>query len=140
MMADRIEREIDEILSRLGDESPQPARRPIPIGSVHRRQPRRLARARLRIDPATLMFSGAAVMLVGLVLSAVVGWLIWIAFAGVMMFLAAFFISFARGWPQAPRRTGSAPPSEGVFWRDRYIRYDEPDGGAVTRIKRKFRR
>lgn len=139
-MADRIEREIEEILSRLGDDQPPAGRQPIPIKSGRRRKQHRGHRIQFpwRIDPPVLMFAGAGVMLVGLVLSAFAGWLIWVAFAGVLMFLAAFFVSFARGWPKAPN--AQSRPSAGVFWRDRYIRYDEPEQGPLARIKRKFRR
>lgn len=145
VMADRIDREINEILEKLGDEPEQKGkpRKPIPISSVRRKaQPPSPGTPKgplfPRIEPATLMFSGAGIMLVGLVLSSFVDALIWAAFAGVLMFIAAFLISFARGWPQTPQASGR--PAEGVYWRDRYIQYDGAGDSSWDRIKRKFRR
>ncbi len=86
------------------------------------------------------MFTGAGVMLLGLVLSAFSGLFVWAAFAGVVMFIAAFLISFARGWPASGRRGGGTQPSGGVYWRDRYIEYDPVDDSAWARFRRRFRR
>jgi len=146
---DRIEREIEELLNQL-DEPGEEQTSPIPIGS--KRQAQRPSQPPKRgkpdrgplipmpsgLDPATLMFAGAGVMLAGLLLSTFAEWFILVSFAGVVMFIAAFLISFARGWPRAPRSRRQS--TQGAYWRDRYIKYDESDEGTWARIKRMFRR
>jgi hypothetical protein len=80
------------------------------------------------------MFTGAALVVGGLVLANVAGPLIWVSFAGVLLFLGAFLASFFRHTP------AQAAPPGGVFWRDRYIEYEPSSPGLFDRIKRTFRR
>ena len=143
-MADRIEREIEEILSKLDESNPpEPARRPIPIQSRRKRGPspvsrlgNKVASRPTNLTPATLLFAGAGIMLAGLVLSAIWSPFIWAAFAGVLLFMAAFAWSFLR--PGGARR---ASQPKGHYWRDRYIEYDAPSqAGVISRFKRAFRR
>lgn len=140
VMADKVEREIEEILARLENELP-PAddRKPISILSRGRRQAPRAPRpspfrALHRINPTSLMFTGAGLVVGGLVLSNAWGPLIWVSIAGVVLFLGAFLSSFVRERPAA------APAQKGVYWRDRYIEYAPPSPGLKGRIRRFFRR
>ena len=151
-MSDRIEREIDEILSRLNDDGEPPSgdgdREPIPIESRRRRQPRRSLASRMSaafslpairtggLTPTSVLFTGAGIMIVGFILTAIWGALIWLSFAGVALFAAAFIWSFVR----SPRRGGSAKASQGAYWRGRYVEYRPPAPGMLSRIKRAFRK
>ena len=141
-MADRMEREIEEILSKLDVDAPKQDRTPISI-MARKKKPRaattstaRAVRWRPSASPAVLLLVGAGVMIAGLVLSNVWGPLIWMAFAGVLVFLGAFVLSFRRSSPQQ----GSATAPRGHYWRDRYIEYDTSEHDLVSRIKRRFRR
>lgn len=138
-MADRVEREIEEILAKLDDELP-PEKRPVSILSRRKRKatpapraPRPPSRVLSRITPAAAMFSGAGLVVGGLVASNAWGPLIWVSMAGVVLFVGAFLSSFLREKPAA------ASP-KGVYWRDRYIEYEPASPGLLDRVKRIFRR
>ena len=146
-MPDKMEREIEEILAKLDNEAPRsPLAEKAPVSILSRRKhtPGAAARARAKtssllsgINPATLLFLGAGVMIGGLVFSTVYGPLIWASFAGVVMFLLAFVWSFRRT-PRYTRSAGSTP--QGHYWRDRYIEYQPQSSSLSERIKRRFRR
>ena len=109
-MPDRIDREIEEILARLGEDSPKRGEEPISLDERRRQKKapvasRAVAALGLSLSgptAASMLFTGAGVMVVGLILSAIWGTLIWVAFAGVVLFVAAFIWSFVR--PSARRR------------------------------------
>ncbi|KAA0229906.1 hypothetical protein EDM76_11710 [bacterium] len=139
-MADKVEREIEEILARLENELP-PAEEKKPISILSRRQrpatraPRSSPlRGLRRISPTSLMFTGAGLVVGGLVLSNAWEPLIWLSMAGVVLFLGAFLSSFVREKP------ASTPAQKGVYWRDRYIEYEPASPGLKDRIRRLFRR
>lgn len=140
-MADRMEREIEEILSKLDVDAPKQDRTPISIMARKKKSPpapRLTTRLRSRLPqatPAFLLLAGAGVMVAGLILSNVWGPLIWMAFAGVIIFLGAFTLSFRK-----TSVAGSGAPARGHYWRDRYIEYDAPQRDLVSRLKRRFRR
>lgn len=142
-MPDRIEREIEEILERL-DDLPGEGRSPIPIGTRKKRtappkEHRAPSRSPLpKLDPSTLLVTGAIVMAVGLFLATVADGFIWLAFAGVVLFLAAFLLSIYR----SDRSSSSMPgrSGRGAFWRDRYIEYEPSQPSAWGRFIRRFRK
>ncbi|MCX7616575.1 hypothetical protein [Tepidiforma sp.] len=136
-MADRIEREIEELLAKLENELPEGGRQPISL--EERRRQRRKRRSFPKpslpaVNPASLLLSGAGIMIAGLFLAMFWSPLIWLSFAGVVIFIAAFLLSF-RNRPAGAARGGR--PGQ-VFWRDRYIDYGPPDRGS--RFKNPFRR
>jgi hypothetical protein len=143
-MPDRVEREIEEILAKMDDE-PAPSRatsrEPIPLRPRARARttsaPLSRGMAMPAINPATLLFGGAGIMLVGLVGATFVDGLIWLSFAGVLLFMVAFVWSLTRR-PIAGR--GPAPAPRGTHWRDRYVEYEPPRAGGVERFKRMFRK
>lgn len=152
-MPDRIDREIEEILERLGEEPPKRGERPPqrgeePISLDDRRRRRKAplsSRATAAVGfslsgptPASMLFTGAGVMVAGLILSAIWGVMIWIAFAGVLLFLAAFVWSFLR--PRRRAGVTSQPAAKGGRWRGRYVEYEPPPPGVLARIRRAFRR
>ncbi len=136
-MADRVEREIEEILAKLDGELPpakQPGRAPVSIVSRRRRRPRAAFKVpRPRVSPAGLLFAGAGIMLFGLVGASFWPPAIWLSFAGVIVFLGAFVSSFFR-------TPAERPQPKGVFWRDRYIEYAPANESAFARLKKRFRR
>ena len=146
-MTDKMEREIEEILAKLDPEKPragQPDKTPVSILSRRKRGPKPGARASRRtggpldgVNPTTLLFTGAGIMVAGLILSSVYGPFIWASFAGIVVFLAAFLWSFRR----TPRSSGGgASAPRGHFWRDRYIEYTPATPSFGDRIRRRFRR
>lgn len=147
-MADRIEREINEILEKLEslpDDGVTPDRRPISIAEHREDRQRRMkppggggVRKRLPtlpLNPTHALLAGAGTVVGGLILSNLWAPLIWAAFAGVAVFIGGFIAAFLR----TPR---PGPESrDGVFWRDRYISYEPTRRhGPIDRLKRRFRR
>ena len=144
-MPDRIDREIEEILARLGEEPPKPGEEPISLESRRRKRGQspssRVASAfGFRLSgptPASMLFTGAGVMVAGLILAAIWAALIWLAFIGVVLFLAAFIWSFVR---PGRARVASPPAAKGAHWRGRYVEYEPAPPGVLARIRRAFRR
>lgn len=147
-MPDKMHQEIEEILARLDREAPAKPPAPAsasersPISLVQRRrQKENVARVRpsfnllAMITPTALLFAGALIMVVGLVVSYYVQPAIWASLGGVFVFIAAFIWSFFRA-PSVPKPN----QPKGVYWRDRYIEYDSPSNSPVSWLKRKFRR
>jgi hypothetical protein len=144
-MPDRVEREIEEILAKMDDEPGRgraPSKEPIPLRP--RNRPRTTS-ARMsstfgvpRITPATLLFGGAGIMIVGLLGATFADGMIWLSFAGVVLFLAAFVWSLTRR-PIAGRG-GSTTTPRGTHWRDRYVEYDAGQPNGIERFKRVFRK
>jgi len=137
-VADKFEREIEEILAKLDEElPPAPGRQPISLAAkrTQKAKAKRVRTARPNplagLTPTHLLFTGAGVMFLGLLLSGFWGPAIWLSFAGVVLFIGAFLWSFRR-----TRRTSAPPRSGGTFWRDRYI--DDSPGGGES--KGRFRR
>ncbi|HCU99592.1 MAG TPA: hypothetical protein DGL25_00195 [Dehalococcoidia bacterium] len=142
-MADRIDREIEEILTRLGEKPPTGGEEPISI--KRRRRVRgapplsRIAKASgfsfIKVSPSSILFAGAGIMVVGLILSAIWSPFIWLAFTGVVLFAVAFISSFLR-----PQRVAmKQAPSKGAHWRGRYVEYEPAPPGILARIKRAIR-
>lgn len=147
-MADRIEREIEEILERLDSELPGGAlpeeKKPISLMQRRQQATKKVSQPRpprpnplSSINPTTLLFAGAIMTVVGFVLASAAGGLIWLSFAGVVLFLVAFVWSFTR---RSTAGTSSAGSPKAVYWRDRYIEYEPAHPSAWGRLKRRFRR
>lgn len=141
MPPDRIDREIEEILSRMDEDEPisleARRRRSRPRRRLGARAGAALALPSVAVTPTGLLFTGAGVMLAGIVLARFWDPLIWAAFAGVALFLAAFVWALAR--PRRTRRAG-APSARGGYWRGRYVEYEPTGAGVLRRIRRAFRR
>ena len=146
-MSDKMEREIEEILARLDTDAPNAPEPAPPISIMARRKKaaRRLAPERsgsggmlARVNPTAFLFTGAGVMVAGLVLSNVWQPFIWASFAGVVLFIGGFLWSFRRS--PGPHGAGAAPPPKGHYWRDRYIEYEPAAPGPMDRLKRRLRR
>jgi hypothetical protein len=147
-MADRIEREIEEILERLDSELPGGAlpedKKPISLMQRRQQATKKVSQPRAprpnplsSINPTTLLFAGAIMTVVGFILASMSGAFIWLSFAGVVLFLIAFAWSFTRR-STAGGSAGASPKA--VYWRDRYIEYEPANTSAWGRLKRRFRR
>jgi hypothetical protein len=151
-MADRIEKEIEEILAKLdvGDTGDtitgEREREPIPLESRRRTRSNKKSNPIVRaagqgglsipgITPATLLFAGAGVMVGGLILASFWEPLIWLSFAGIILFLAAFGWSFLR----KPSAAGGTKTPKGAYWRDRYIEYEPTSKSFFGRVAGVFR-
>lgn len=152
-MADKMQREIEEILAKLDKERPGGAlpeppvraaeRAPISLAQKRRQKHSPVAKARreanslaARVTPTNLLFLGAGIMVAGLLISTAWQPAIWASLAGVLLFIAAFLWSFMR----APRSEGGMEAPKGVYWRDRFIEYEPTNSGPWSRLKRKLRR
>jgi Flp pilus assembly protein TadB len=146
-MPDKMEREIEEILAKLDTDSPRATAEKTPVSIMSRKKrassssPRAKnvsARPTFRLTPTALLFTGAGVMIVGLILSTAYSQLIWASFAGVVLFLLAFAWSFRRTPRVSGGSGGSAP--QGHYWRDRYIEYQPSSPGIGDRLRKRFRK
>jgi len=145
LVADKFEREIEEILAKLDDKLPpaDPVRAPISIADK-RQQKAKATRVRTQrknplagISTTTFLFAGAGIMFGALILSNIWGPLIWASFAGVVLFLGAFVASLRRTSRPGPT---SAPQGNARYWRDRYIDDRPTTSQSADRIKGWFRR
>ncbi|HNM78729.1 MAG TPA: hypothetical protein PKI89_10205 [Tepidiformaceae bacterium] len=142
-MADKFEREIEEILAKLDDQLPpddgNPGRTPISI-QQKRQQKARAKRVRTarpnpfaNLSPTTLLFAGAGIMFAGLIVSGFWGPAIWASLAGIALFIGAFLWSFRR----TPRSSGGSAPRQGHYWRDRWIDDAPPPSGVKGWFRKK---
>jgi len=147
-MADRIEREIEEILAKLDEGAPRETRKPISmLAHKDRKQapaaaapkPAATARMSTNITPAHLLLAGAGLVIGGLVLSGFLDAFIWVSFAGVVVFLSAFAWSFFRS-PRPAAGSAGGGAARGHYWRDRWIEYEPSGAKPWDRVKRRFRR
>lgn len=149
-MADKFELEIEEILAKLDNTAP-PAegaddRAPISISSARKKpKPRAAKPAKLStpgpslldsISPTNMLFAGAGTVVGGLILSNFYGPLIWASFAGVVLFLGAFLLSFRK----APRGGSGGGSQAGHYWRGQPISYTPSQPSPIGRVKRFFGR
>ncbi len=137
-MADRLERDIEDVLENIED------------FEWHRRQRRGPSRARrgwdalmrqvsdglgsmfVRFTSGHLMLVGFLLLAAGLVLRAR-GPGAWLVLAGLVLFLLGL------GWSMRGPRSRAPHEGRGGFWRDRYIEYDEPRPGGVRGWFRRWR-
>ena len=137
-MSDKIEREIEEVLSNIEDfdwHRRQRQRRNGPIRRSLRSFRDRLGDAighRLAaLTAGHLMLAGFLLLIIGLVLR-IRGVGLWFLLAGIVIFLIAIF------WTSRGGRAPTRP--RGAFWRDRYVSYEESPGGGLRRWVRRPRR
>ncbi|MEP7216378.1 MAG: hypothetical protein ABI782_08995 [Anaerolineaceae bacterium] len=149
-MADKFEREIEEILAKLDTDAPEAAsptgREPISISAARRRpKPKAPKPARAsaqgatlldKLSPANLLFAGAGIVVGGLILSNFYGPLIWASFAGVILFLGAFLVSFRK----SSRGSTGGTAQTGHYWRGQPISYERTPPSPVGRLRRFFGR
>src|SRR5262245_29532221 len=121
-MADRIEREIEEILKKLDNFVPERTRRPVrrvgqPFSAAQSWFAHRLARISLK----QVMMWSLFVVLVSFVMMRGVPWATWLMVGALIVFVTAFLLSRNSGasGPQSQKRwRGQAIDLSGPAWPD----------------------
>ena len=129
-MADRLEREIDEIL-RKADSLPEARKRLRPgrwtrfkrgIGA----RLTGLSRSLAKLSLGHVMIAGFVLIVVGVIADGAFG--TWALVGGLVLLLTAFVVSLSRG-----RRPTTPNRQQEVRWRGRVIQMDEPTLGDRVR-------
>ena len=81
------------------------------------------------LTPNHLLIVGAIMLIMGLVFR---GGGLWIAVAGIVIFVIGLFWTSRGGNPQANQPKGG-------YWRDRYISYEQPPSNPLRRFFRRDR-
>jgi hypothetical protein len=140
-MPNRVEREIEEILSKLEPERPA-GRAPIRLRRSWRsRTTRNVSRWRSRvpapphINPGSMMLAGILLILSAFFLRSFSDTLTrWVVILGLILFFASFILSF---WPGAR----SGPAGGDVYWRgERIARSDLRGPSLPARVQQWWRR
>lgn len=134
-MPNRIEREIEEILTKL-DDGPQRGRTPIRMRRSWRsRLVRAASRTRIRLpmprsfNPGTMMLTGICMILSGLILRSFSPELTrWVVTVGLVLFVLSFILSF---WPGA--RSGTLGSGPDTYWRGQRIPRSQLRGPSRAR-------
>ncbi len=129
--SDRLERDVEEVLSNIEDFDwrKRQSRRPGPIRIAVQRFAGALVNRATSITPNHLLLLGAVMLIVGLVFR---GGGLWIAVAGIVVFVIGLFWTSRGGNPQANQPKGG-------YWRDRYISYEQPKSNPLRRFFRRDR-
>ena len=134
-MPNRVEREIEEILSKL--ENPGPGRQPVRLRRTWRSRVRGVTRrlptpriAFASLNAGTMMLVGIGLILLSLVFSRVAGDLTrWLVIAGLLLFFGSFVLSFLY------KDAGGADRRD-AYWRgQRFDRRDLRGPSPIDRLK-----
>ena len=129
--SDRLERDVEEVLSNIEDFDwrRRQSRRPGPIRIAVQRVGSSIVNRAASITANHLLLVGALLLLVGLVLR---GGGVWLAVAGIVVFIIGLF------WTLRGGNSRRGQP-RGGYWRDRYISYERPSGNRLRRLFRRDR-
>ena len=140
-MSDRLERDVEEVLSNIEDfdwrrrrqREPGPLRRAVRrVGDFF------LARI-AGFNAGHLMLFGALLLVLGFILRLrSVG--VWAVVAGVVLLIIGLVWTARGGGRSGGSRGGGRPSTRGGYWRDRYIAYDEPRRPSPSQWLRRLRR
>ncbi len=127
--SDRLERDVEEVLSNIEDFDwrKRQSRRPGPIRIAFQRFAGALVSRATSLTPNHLLLLGALMLIIGLVLR---GPGLWLAIAGIVIFVIGLFWTSRGGNPQANQPRGG-------YWRDRYISYDQSQPHPLRRFFRR---
>ena len=127
--SDRLERDVEEVLSNIEDFDwrKRQSRRPGPIRIAFQRFAGALVNRATSLTPNHLLLLGALMLIIGLVLR---GPGLWLAIAGIVIFVIGLFWTSRGGNPQANQPRGG-------YWRDRYISYDQSQQSPLRRFFRR---
>lgn len=144
-MADKLEREIEDVLDKIED---------FEWHRRHRRRPSRTRRAWDtwwahtvgRVEQRLARFTAGHVMLFGFLL--LLGGLIfrfrgigtWLVLAGVIVFVVGLMWNMRGGGKGGNGGRGGRNGPRSGYWRDRYIEYDQPRGAGLRGLLRGKRR
>ena len=128
---DRLERDVEEVLSNIEDFDwrRRHSRRPGPIRLAAQRFVGGVASKMTALTPNHLLLLGAGLLIVGLVLR---GGGLWLAIAGIVVFVIGLFWTSRGGNPTANQPKGG-------YWRDRYVSYARPRENPLRRLFRRDR-
>ena len=129
--SDRLERDVEEVLSNIEDFDwrRRQSRRPGPIRIALQRFGAGLVNRATALTPNHLLLLGAALLIIGLVLR---GGGLWLAIVGIVVFLMGLFWTSRGG-----NRKANQP--KGGYWRDRYISYESTNENPLRRFFRRNR-
>lgn len=129
--SDRLERDVEEVLSNIEDFDwrRRQSRRPGPIRIAVQRFGAAIVSRVTALTPNHLLLLGALMLIIGLVLR---GGGLWLAVAGIVIFVIGLFWTSRGGNPQANQPRGG-------YWRDRYISYDQQTQNPIRRLFRRNR-
>lgn len=129
--SDRLERDVEEVLSNIEDFDwrRRQSRRPGPIRIAIQRFASGLVNRVTALTPNHLLLLGAVLLIAGLVLR---GGGLWLAVAGIVVFVIGLFWTSRGGNPQANQPRGG-------YWRDRYISYEQSSQSTLRRFFRRNR-
>ena len=127
--SDRLERDVEEVLSNIEDFDwrKRQSRRPGPIRIAFQRFASAVVNRATSLTPNHLLLLGALMLIIGLVLR---GGGLWLAIAGIVIFVIGLFWTSRGGNPQANQPRGG-------YWRDRYISYDQSPQNPIRRFFRR---
>ncbi len=127
--SDRLERDVEEVLSNIEDFDwrKRQSRRPGPIRMAVQRFGSALVNRATSLTPNHLLILGALMLIIGLVFR---GGGLWLAVAGIVIFVIGLFWTSRGGNPQANQPRGG-------FWRDRYISYEQSPQRPFRRFFRR---
>jgi hypothetical protein len=129
--SDRLERDVEEVLSNIEDFDwrRRQSRRPGPIRLAAQRFGSAIVSRVTALTPNHLLLLGALMLIIGLVLR---GGGLWLAVAGIVIFVIGLFWTSRGGNPQANQPRGG-------YWRDRYISYEQQTQNPIRRFFRRNR-
>jgi hypothetical protein len=129
--SDRLERDVEEVLSNIEDFDwrRRQSRRPGPIRIAAQRVGSSLLARVTALTPNHFLLLGALMLIIGLVLR---GGGLWLAVAGIVVFVIGLFWTSRGGNPQANQPKGG-------YWRDRYISYEQDQQHPLRRFFRRNR-
>ncbi len=131
-MADKYQKEIEDILRQAEADAPMPRAKQQSLPSLVRQYVRQtLTASRWSMSAGRLMLAAGAILLAALVLRfmlpAASAPLMWIA-------LIVFIVAYAMFFVRPPKRT------ERRMWRGQYIDDEQSGGSWLNRLKRRFRK
>lgn len=129
--SDRLERDVEEVLSNIEDFDwrRRQSRRPGPIRIAVQRFGSAIVSRVTALTPNHLLLLGALMLIIGLALR---GGGLWLAVAGIVIFVIGLFWTSRGGNPQANQPRGG-------YWRDRYISYEQSPQNPIRRLFRRNR-
>lgn len=157
-MSDKVEEEIEEILSKFSDFSGETKKsknvqpeiipftnKPKISGYWQRlRTQQRIEKipliSILELTPTKFFLLGAIITLAGFLLRPAWNGFLWISFSGILLFLVGFLWSLVQSRKNYKTTTFAKTKSEGGYWRGRYIEYGEDKQSFQAKIKKTFRK
>ena len=161
-MPDKVEKEIEEILSKFSEFSGETENKPtehpeiIPFTkkpgvsghwkslNKNRRFEKKSVFSKVNLTSSKIFISSSVLAISGFLLKIIWGWegFLWIAFTGILIFLTGFvwnlFIS-KQNYKGRVFPSRASKGTQGGYWRGRYIEYGAKKQNFRIKIKKPFR-